>query len=45
MLAFGDESLEVWLRLADRIRPRHADDVEALRTGFARERSLDFGRV
>jgi hypothetical protein len=45
MLAFGDESLEVRLRLRDRVRPRHADDVETLRARLIGERALDGGRI
>jgi len=30
MLAFGDEALEIRLGVADRIRPRDADDIEAM---------------
>jgi hypothetical protein len=40
-MALRDETLEVRLRLADRIRPGDADDVEALRARFACERRLD----
>ena len=39
MLAFGDEALEVGLRFPDRIRPRHADDVEAVRARLIGERA------
>jgi hypothetical protein len=43
MLAFRDEAFEVGLRVAERVRPRHADDVETLRARLARERRLDRG--
>jgi hypothetical protein len=45
MLTFGDEALEVRLRLTQRIRPRHADDIEAVRARLARERIFERGRL
>jgi len=40
-MALRDEALEVGLGRADRVRPRDADRVEALRARLARERDLD----
>jgi len=45
VLAFGDEAIEVLLRLADRIRLSDANDVKTLRARLARERALDPGAV
>jgi hypothetical protein len=45
MLAFGNEALEVWLRVRDRVWARHADDVEALRARLAGQRAFDGGRI
>jgi hypothetical protein len=43
MLAFGNESLEIGLRRPDRVRLRHADDIEASRARLRGERRLDRG--
>jgi hypothetical protein len=45
VLAFGNELLEMALGFPDRIRPRYADRVEALRARLVGERALDRVRV
>ena len=42
--AFGDESLEVRLRVAKSVRPRHADDVEALRAARSGSNAVEIAR-
>jgi hypothetical protein len=41
VLPFGDEALEICLGFTDRVRPRHADDIETLRACLLAERRLD----
>jgi len=45
MLTFRDEALEVRLGRGDRVRPRHADDIEALRARLIAKRRLERGGV
>jgi len=45
VLAFGDEALEVRLRVSNRIRPRYANGVKTLRARLFGERCLNRGRV
>jgi hypothetical protein len=42
-MALRDEALEIWLRCPDRIRSRHADDVEPLRARLIAKRRPDRG--
>jgi hypothetical protein len=44
MLAFRDEALEPGARLRDRVRPRDADRVEALRAGLRNKLVLQKSR-
>jgi hypothetical protein len=44
-MALRDEAFEIRLRRSDRVRLRHADDVETLRARFTRERRLDRAEV
>ena len=45
MGALGEEVLQPFRRLRNRVGPRHADDVEALLAGGARQRGLERRRV
>jgi hypothetical protein len=44
MLAFGNKALEILLRLAEHIGPRHPDNIETMRASLLGKRSLDRGR-
>ena len=43
--AFGEKAREPLLRLRDRVRPRDADDVEALRARLRSKRGLQRGWI